>query len=335
MRGLKLFLIALILSVFSSVVFADDYFISLGGADLKEDAETIKESLLKNGISSDVRKFSKVSGGDFYRVFFAENFATQDEALSRRKLLLSEMVDKGLPVENVWIVSVSTKKYIEPEPEPERTIVVKDSDTGEPIPQVTCIIGDKWNLKTSPSGSVVLPEDVVDGEYELKLSKESEYVPTKTSFVVKKNSIVGASQFSIPRAVEYNRVKVVLDWGKAPADLDAHCYSESNHVYFEKRESGNLNLDRDDTMSYGPETITIKDPSPSETYQIYVFNYTDRLRKRSNRLSLSGAQITVYLDNDCVGTYKIKENQVGLWWHVLDIKNKNEIVLVDEVSNVK
>lgn len=56
--------------------------------------------------------------------------------------------------------------------------------------------------------------------------------------------------------------RVVLTWGLDPTDLDSHltgpdaASASRFHVYYANREAGACGLDVDDTLSYGPETVT-------------------------------------------------------------------------------
>jgi hypothetical protein len=54
--------------------------------------------------------------------------------------------------------------------------------------------------------------------------------------------------------------RVVLTWGRNPADLDSHLTGPTSssrfHLYYVSRSSGGCGLDVDDTSSFGPETVT-------------------------------------------------------------------------------
>ena len=70
----------------------------------------------------------------------------------------------------------------------------------------------------------------------------------------------------------FNQIRVVLTWGANPSDLDAHLTGPTAdasrfHVFYppSSRGSGGASpfavLDVDDTSSFGPETITIAEPT--------------------------------------------------------------------------
>ena len=65
--------------------------------------------------------------------------------------------------------------------------------------------------------------------------------------------------------------------------------SRERPVYFSQRSSfGGVSLDRDDTTSYGPETLTWDDAAQDGEYQVVVHVYT-----RGGSLRRSEAQVLV------------------------------------------
>ena len=215
-----------------------------------------------------------------------------------------------------------------------RVIIIKDSDTGNPLSNANVNIDEKWDTLTDESGAAHLPDEVKDGEHTMTVTRGDEYVPTKGLFTVVDSVIPEQPQVSIPKAVDYSRIKIILDWGEYPSDLDSHVICGYHHVYYSNMNEAGINLDRDDTTGYGPETITIQDVSPSDLYEYYVFNYSDRdSGAYGTRLSNSGAQVRVYFDNEYKAAYKIQPEQNGITWHVFDIINGNQIVIHDAVTD--
>lgn len=227
-----------------------------------------------------------------------------------------------------------TEKILRGDPE-KRIIVIKDSDSGNPVAEANVEIDKKWDVITNTSGQADLPDDIDDGEHSMIVTKDGVYVKTQAYFTVENGIISTPSQVSIPKAVDYERIKIVLDWGEYPEDLDSHVFSGYYHVYFDNMNSGNMNLDRDDTTSYGPETITIRDVNDSNLYEYYVFDYTNRNYPYSYDLSNSGAQVRVFFNNDLIGTFKVTPNQSGIWWHVFDVKDGNKIIVYDTVKGYR
>ena len=218
--------------------------------------------------------------------------------------------------------------------DPEKRIIkVKDSDTGNPVPHANVEIDDTWDVITSKLGNAEIPDEVQDGEHSMVITKGNEYVRTQSNFSVSGGEIVSQVQISIPKVVEYERYKIVLDWGEYPSDLDSHIFSDRYHVYFSNMNAFNLNLDRDDTTSYGPETVTVRDIASSPVYSYYVHDYTNGGHPGCYDMSNSGAQVRLFYNNELIQTFQIKPNQPGIVWHVFDIVNGSEIVKFDTVSD--
>ena len=241
-------------------------------------------------------------------------------------------------------VTTQPKPQVQPQVQPKvevpvvqlkRSIVIRDSDTGIPIANADVDIDNTWQMKSDVEGKVNLPDEIQEGEFTISVKKGNEYVQTVENFTVIKGEITTAPQISIPKAVDFERIKIVLDWGEFPWDLDAHVVDGTNHVYFSVKKQGNLELDRDDVNSYGPETITILDPSKDKVYSYYVFDCSNSDNPESSRLSNSKAQVKIYFGNEFVDSFKITPNKKGLTWHVFDVVKGNKIVKKNRISSMK
>jgi Carboxypeptidase regulatory-like domain len=91
-----------------------------------------------------------------------------------------------------------------------------------------------------------------------------------------------ADSFSVPTcltlATALNSIKIKLTWGENPADVDSYLTLPTGEViYYSNRgdllKAPYVNLDVDDTRSFGPEIVTIRRPMVG-TYQYAVRNYT-------------------------------------------------------------
>ncbi|MCD6181672.1 MAG: hypothetical protein J7K89_04750 [Candidatus Cloacimonetes bacterium] len=141
---------------------------------------------------------------------------------------------------------------------------------------------------------------------------------------------------------EIKEFRIVVTWGSRPADLDAHLtgpFPEGGqfHIWYRHKVliGGRDFLDRDDTSGYGPETITIYKPAVGN-YSYSVFDYSNRSKKRSKKLSRSGATVYVYGKNKLLASFEIPTNQKGNCWHVFHIDENHEIIpenRVDFISN--
>lgn len=126
-------------------------------------------------------------------------------------------------------------------------------------------------------------------------------------------------------------VRIVLDWGAYPDDLDAHLFTpydgkeseEAYHIWYGQQEDpyGN-NLDRDDTDAFGPETMTIRNLE-NGCYKYYIADFTNCISENptSYEMSESGAQVNVYTSEGEVQTFYVPTNRSGVIWEVFEIRN--------------
>lgn len=138
-------------------------------------------------------------------------------------------------------------------------------------------------------------------------------------------------------------LKAVLTWGVNPSDLDSHlkAYRNGNqmaHVYYSNKSYyGNdgkehINLDVDDTSSYGPETTSIYYRDADFKYYFYIYCWSDH----SYGIP-TDASIAIYSDGRLLFTVTPPSEHTGssnyLYWKVFsydgntqEIKIKNKIV---------
>ena len=147
--------------------------------------------------------------------------------------------------------------------------------------------------------------------------------------------VVSSKQIAIPEEKDEPGIKIVLEWGSFPEDLDAHILSSKEHAYFGSEESDSLNLDVESRRGFGPEAVSILNVDEKETYRFFVYDYSNESNPESMELSYSYAHVTVYINNEYKGTYNITRGRPGFVWHVLNIVNGNEVVLVDDLSSDK
>lgn len=126
-------------------------------------------------------------------------------------------------------------------------------------------------------------------------------------------------------------MRIVLNWGKFPADLDSHLSFPGNHIYFDHKKGSFANLDVDDTNSYGPETITINNKKFGQSYHYFVHDYSDKEDLNSSQLSASGAKVFVYVGQSLVKTYYIPKNKKGNVWNLFKINENGEIIDINTI----
>ena len=146
---------------------------------------------------------------------------------------------------------------------------------------------------------------------------------------------------TVSNAIAADQLRIVLEWGAAPADLDSHLTGPTSsgssfHVYYSNKsysESGVkiADLDLDDRNGYGPETTTIYHPLDGN-YVFYVYNWS-----QSPDIKTSSATVKVYTGNNNKPAYSfavpLKGN--GLYWVVFSYDSKTrKITPINSISSV-
>lgn len=154
------------------------------------------------------------------------------------------------------------------------------------------------------------------GQYTLVLSAEG-YAPVTRVIDITQ---IDTNDINIPLSLSDSvdqagdTARIVLTWGRTPSDLDSHLLTDYGHVYFSNKNMEGVNLDVDDTSSYGPETVTIDPLSTLTPYRYYIYNYS-----RSGTFTESEASITLYYQGNIRTFYPPVGS--GYYWHVFDINN--------------
>lgn len=230
---------------------------------------------------------------------------------------------------------------------------ITDALNGKGLSGVQIKLRKEWNSKsgeyvegvstvTNSSGVYELTNIPV-GYYTVEASRNG-YVTGYSNILVLSSESISDFDFSITPILSGDEVRIVLTWGSTPRDLDSHLIGlkpsgESFNVYYRaKRYTYNgvemANLDVDDTTSYGPETITIlEDINGSYIYAVHDF--TNRSSSSSDKLSLSGAVVKVFVGSRQVGEYHVPTNQIGTYWTVFEITEDRKVIPVNTVSNTK
>jgi uncharacterized protein YfaP (DUF2135 family) len=167
---------------------------------------------------------------------------------------------------------------------------------------------------TNAQGQVSLNSSFADDRSALMIVKKAGY-----SDLVVKCPCAGTTYAISPIMTSLDGIRIVLNWGASPNDLDSHLMYAGNHVYFENKQGDEANLDVDDTTSYGPETITIERKRDGQRYVYAVHDYSNRENTNATALSRSGAKVFVYVGQTLVRTYYVPVNRKGNLWEVFAV----------------
>jgi hypothetical protein len=206
--------------------------------------------------------------------------------------------------------------------------------TGVPIAGAVVELTDIGPLQTDEEGKVRFPAPQEDAEYSF-VFKASGYVTSELSFELMAGSIF-QRRYSISPALDIRFLRIVLDWGSSPRDLDAHFVKEGGyHISYRNMKTladGSGTLDRDAMTGYGPETITVKEVSRNASYRFFVHDYTNQRRTDSRALSGSKAMVKIFGEGKVLKTFRVPDSQVGTVWDVFQITN-GRIVETNFIKN--
>ncbi len=184
--------------------------------------------------------------------------------------------------------------------------------------------------KTDAQGQASLKSSIADDASALLIVKKDGY-----SNLVVKCPCAGMTYAISPVMKGLDGMRIVLNWGAEPPDLDSHIEYPNNHIYFEHKNGTDALLDVDDTSSFGPETITIDRKHDGERYDYQVMIYANLADPNYlTNLSISQAKVFVYVGQTLVKTYYVPKNGTGNIWNVFtitetgDFKDINTIVYV-------
>lgn len=174
-------------------------------------------------------------------------------------------------------------------------------------------------VKTSAGGQAVVVSTMPDDASTLMIIKKAGYSP-----LVVKCPCQDMTYALSPNMTNLDGLRVVLNWGAKPKDLDSHMAYPENHIFWNNRKGEAAYLDVDDTTSFGPETITIDSKKSGQSYVYAVHDYSDRNLPSSPSLSQSGAKVMVYVGQSLVRSYYVPQNVTGNLWTVFRVTGEGE-----------
>jgi tetratricopeptide (TPR) repeat protein len=182
---------------------------------------------------------------------------------------------------------------------------------------------------TNAQGQATLDATFVDSSDTLLIVKKAGY-----SNLVVKCPCAGMTYAISSVMTNLDGMRIVLNWGATPSDLDSHIAYPNNHIYFSNMNGADALLDVDDTTSYGPETITVQRKHDGERYVYAVHDYSNRTNMNSTKLSASGAKVFVYVGQTLIKTYYVPTNKVGNLWTIFAVTEAGEFQDFNTIKNV-
>jgi hypothetical protein len=129
-------------------------------------------------------------------------------------------------------------------------------------------------------------------------------------------------------------MRIVLNWGQNPLDLDGHLAFGGNHIFFRNKSGPDAQLDVDHTDGFGPETITVTRKHPGQRYVYAVQDYSDRHDPQTANLSLSDAKVFVYVGQTLIRTYYVPRDRLGNLWTVFVVSEAGDLQDINTMSGI-
>ncbi len=193
--------------------------------------------------------------------------------------------------------------------------------TGSPIIGGSVTLRDIGTFTTDVEGKILFPAPEEDGTLPVVFQAEG-YVTSEFDVEILTGSVY-FNRYSISPAMDLRFIRIVLDWGAEPRDLDLHFLKVGGyHISFRDMRTsadGTGSLDHDALDGFGPETITVREVFHGDRYECFVHDYTDRHDEWTNRLSRSRATVKVFGSGRLLHVFRMSGPGPGRVWHVFDI----------------
>lgn len=240
---------------------------------------------------------------------------------------------------------MSNVSYVTVNPETVAAVAQKSKVSGKVVSVTTADVVSSAEVvvrkgKDTKDGESVAEVSVDSGNYSVEL-ETGDYTFEVSASGYKKEYfnvyVSGADQkkdFSISPSLAEGEIRIVLEWGATPYDLDSHLIGTTSdgkevNIYFGNAMavSGSntiAQLDVDDIDGYGPETITLSRPDGTYRYRVHRFSL-------DGSLATSGAVVKVYVGSSEPITIKVPSD-CNEWWDVFTIEN-GEIKNINGATN--
>jgi len=197
-------------------------------------------------------------------------------------------------------------------------------------------IGDGHTI-TDVDGNYTLYLAYSAGEQFNSFASKNLFCPFEGSFKIPNDYSMNRFIYnlSISPIPEAGEIRLVLNWGEKPSDLDSHIKTpdiegQSYHILYSNKGSSDqipfVKLDIDDTSGFGPETFTISQTFEG-IYSYYIYQYSS-----DETLSNSNATVNIYNSPECEGeTIIIPNTGEGRYWYVCDINGLDGAIIVKNI----
>lgn len=226
------------------------------------------------------------------------------------------------------------------------TGTITHASTGNGVPGLTINIRQGHDNLTGAIDKIITTDqqgnysvDLEGGYYTLEIKGDG-FITTSANIVVLGGDLKdGQNATIVPDGLLGDQLRIVLNWGADPWDLDSHLTGptadgERFHVYHGSTEysdeENDIRLDVDDMDSHGPETVTVIKHLNEGTYKYVIHDYSNRYAKNS-MLSNSSATVSIYSGTALLQTYNVPIDREGNVWKVFEIRD-GEIVPINTIE---
>jgi hypothetical protein len=223
------------------------------------------------------------------------------------------------------------------------TGLVTDSQEGEPVAGavVRFTRGNAFRETTTNAAGIFNIPNLATGTFTVRITSANFFEVVLENVVITEgtNTIPPVVVAEAPPAGSY---RIVLTWGETPSDLDSHLTGPDGasgrfHVYFGSSNPVTFaNLDRDDTSSFGPETVTVE-PLHNGIYRYSVHNYSQRnnLADAPGGIFRSPARVQVYSSQGLINTFTAPQPPAGTQantWRVFEMTRSGTQISITPVN---
>ena len=208
---------------------------------------------------------------------------------------------------------------------------VRDAQTSNPI--IGANVQITWpvtmSVLTDAQGAYSFGS-LSTGSYDMMVSISGYETVTRT---IDLSDMVQVEDFALSQTLTNDLFRIVLTWGAEPQDLDIYYNASSFSVWW--GEPGSLtsapfvHLDVDDTLSFGPETITVR--QLAEPANIVIHNYSADLKGDPVQLTASKGLVQIYDQSGLISTFEVPTTGTGFFWNVCDITIDGQIVPINQI----
>jgi hypothetical protein len=147
-------------------------------------------------------------------------------------------------------------------------------------------------------------------------------------------------QITLVQHVLEGSLRIILNWGENPWDLDSHLTGPMEdgtrfHMYYMNQEpTGSMvNLDVDDTDSYGPETTTLLTLRDG-VYRFSIFNYTEQSVEGGSGIYNSPTTVEIYDSEGLVRSYTAPAFTAGSGntWRVFELNVSGGLYNINDIN---